>query len=52
VTLQNGSLYYFSWVSEKYKIRDQDKIYFVTFSVAQWIDVFTRSVYKEILIET
>jgi len=38
-------------VSGKYKIRDQDKIYFVTFSVVQWIDVFTRSVYKEILIE-
>jgi putative transposase len=38
-------------VSEKYKIRDQDKIYFVTFSVVQWIDVFTRPVYKEIVIE-
>jgi putative transposase len=38
-------------VSEKYKIRDQDKIYFVTFSVVQWIDVFTRPDYKNILIE-
>ncbi|WP_424964142.1 REP-associated tyrosine transposase [Ekhidna sp.] len=38
-------------MSEKYKIRDQDKIYFVTFSVVKWIDVFTRPVYKEIIIE-
>ena len=38
-------------MSEKYKIRDQNKLYFVTFSVVQWIDVFTRPVYKEILIE-
>ncbi|WP_462247794.1 REP-associated tyrosine transposase [Ekhidna sp.] len=37
-------------MSEKYKIRDQQKIYFVTFSVVQWIDVFTRSQYKDLLI--
>ncbi len=39
-------------MSEKYKIRDQDKLYFVTFSVVKWIDVFTRSVYKDILIQS
>ena len=39
-------------MSEKYKIRDQDKLYFITFSVVQWIDVFTRSEYKDILIES
>ena len=38
-------------MSESYKIRDQDKIYFVTFSVVQWIDVFTRPVYRDILIK-
>lgn len=28
-------------MSEKYKIRDQDKLYFVTFTVVEWVDVFT-----------
>lgn len=37
-------------MSEKYKIRDQEKVYFITFSVVQWIDVFTRSEYKDLLI--
>ena len=39
-------------MSEKYKIRDQDKPYFVTISVVEWIDVFTRPLYKEIVIES
>ncbi len=38
-------------MSQKYKIRNQDCIYFVTFSVVQWIDLFTRPVYKDLLIE-
>ena len=28
-------------MSRKYKIRDQDKLYFVTFTVIQWLDVFS-----------
>ena len=38
-------------MSEKYKIRDQDRIYFIIFSVVQWVDVFTRPLYKEIIID-
>lgn len=38
-------------MSEKYKIRDQEKIYFITFAVEQWVDVFTRNEYKDILLE-
>ncbi len=37
-------------MSEKYKIRDQEKLYFVTFAVVQWIDVFTRVEYNDLLI--
>jgi putative transposase len=37
-------------VSEKYKIRDQDKLYFVTFAVVQWIDVFTRMEYCDLAV--
>lgn len=39
-------------MSEKYKIRDQDKLYFVTCSVVEWIDVFTRPIYKDILLDS
>ena len=34
-----------------YSIRDQSAIYFVTFTVHQWVDVFTRQAYADILIE-
>ena len=35
-----------------YQIKDQSAIYFVTFTVHQWADVFTRSAYVDILIES
>jgi putative transposase len=39
-------------MSEKYKIRDQNKLYFITFAVVDWIDVFTRQEYRNILLES
>ena len=38
-------------MSFAYRIYDQHEIYFVTFTVRQWVDVFTRSEYIEILLE-
>lgn len=38
-------------MSEKYKTHS-DGLYFVTFSVVGWLDVFTRRVYQEILIDS
>ena len=38
-------------MSEKYKTHS-DGLYFVTFSVIGWLDVFTRRVYQEILIDS
>jgi REP element-mobilizing transposase RayT len=35
-----------------YKIYDQHSMYFVTFTVHQWVDIFTRKLYIEILIES
>ena len=35
-----------------YKIRDQQAVHFITFATVQWIDVFTRSVYANIVIES
>ena len=39
-------------MSRKYKIRDQGAIYFVTFATVYWIDVFTRLLYKEIVVDS
>ena len=39
-------------MSEKYKVRDQDRPYFITFAVEGWVDVFTRQSYKEIILES
>ena len=39
-------------MSRKYKIRDQDKLYFVTFTVVYWLDVFIRTEYKDIFLDS
>lgn len=39
-------------MSEKYKIYDQRSPYFVTFTIVQWIDLFTRNEYRNIIIES
>lgn len=39
-------------MSRKYKIRDQDRLYFVTFTVIQWLDVFTRREYRDIFLDS
>ena len=35
-----------------YQIRDQFAVYFLTFATVQWVDVFTRSDYAEIIIDS
>lgn len=39
-------------MSHKYKITDQDAFYFVTFTTVDWVDVFTRDKYRNIIIES
>ena len=39
-------------MSTKYKFRNQDKLYFVTFTTVGWVDVFTRTLYKDLLIDS
>jgi putative transposase len=39
-------------MSRKYKIRNQDKLYFVTFTVIHWLDVFIRREYKDIFLDS
>ena len=35
-----------------YKIRDQQSKYFLTFTVVEWVDVFTRSIYADMIIDS
>lgn len=35
-----------------YKIRNKTAIHFVTFAVVEWVDVFTRNIYKDILLDS
>jgi putative transposase len=39
-------------MSRNYKFHDQERPYFVTFSVVRWIDAFTRREYKNIIIDS
>jgi len=39
-------------MSRKYKFRNPAAIYFVTFATVNWIDVFTRRVYKDIVVDS
>ncbi|MEP3387456.1 MAG: transposase [Reichenbachiella sp.] len=38
--------------SSGYKIRNQSGIYFITFAVVEWIDVFTKRQYAKIVIDS
>ncbi len=33
-----------------YKIRNKEGVHFVTFAVVDWVDVFTRQMYCEIVV--
>jgi putative transposase len=35
-----------------YQIKDQSSAYFLTFQVVYWVDVFSRAIYRDILIES
>jgi REP element-mobilizing transposase RayT len=35
-----------------YQINDQSKAHFITATVVDWVDVFSRKIYKDILIDS
>ena len=39
-------------MSTGYKISEQDELYYVTFQIVRWIDIFTRQIYRDIVIES
>jgi REP element-mobilizing transposase RayT len=45
-------IFYICFMSRNYKFHNPDGVYFVSFAVVEWLDVFTRNEYKNILIES
>ena len=39
-------------MSSKYKFSDIEELYFISFSVINWIDLFIRNEYKEVLVKS
>lgn len=39
-------------MSDKYKATDPDKAYFITTTIVDWIDLFTRKRYKDLIVES
>ena len=39
-------------MSRSYKFHNPEGLYFVSFAVVEWIDVFTQNLYKNILVES
>lgn len=39
-------------MSDQYKAFNPEGIYFLTFTIVDWVDIFTRPVYKEIVIDS
>ena len=39
-------------MSKKYKFNDNDQLYFVTFTITNWVDLFIRNEYKEIVLDS
>ena len=39
-------------MSQGYQIYDQNKLHHLTFQIVQWVDVFTRNEYKQIIVNS
>ena len=39
-------------MSSKYQISDHEALHFITFSTVEWVDVLSRPIYKDVIIES
>ncbi len=39
-------------MSTVYKINDQEGVYYLTFQIVGWVDIFTRKIYRDIVIDS
>lgn len=38
-------------MSRRYKFKNPEGVYFITFATTEWVDVFTRNIYRNIVTE-
>ena len=38
-------------MSTDYQIKEHDKLYFITLQVVEWVDIFTRQKYRDLIID-
>jgi len=39
-------------MSAGYKISEKEGLYYLTFQIVAWLDIFTRKIYRDIVIES
>jgi REP element-mobilizing transposase RayT len=39
-------------MSHQYRVRNNEQIHFITFTIVDWVDVFIRPVYKKIIVDS
>ena len=39
-------------MAQTYRVYDQEGLYFITCTVHQWVDVFTRKIYTDLLLDS
>jgi hypothetical protein len=39
-------------MSHQYRVRNHEEIHFVTFTIVDWIDIFIRPTYKQLIIDS
>jgi REP element-mobilizing transposase RayT len=39
-------------MSHQYRVKTQDQIHFITFTVVDWVDIFIRPIYKRIILDS
>jgi REP element-mobilizing transposase RayT len=39
-------------MSTGYQVSEQDELHYVTFQIVRWVDIFTRQVYRDIVIDS
>ena len=44
--------FYLSFMSQGYQIYDQNALYYLTFQIVKWVDVFTRNEYKQVVVNS
>lgn len=41
-----------SFMGAAYQINDQRAVYFLTFQIVGWVDIFSRKVYRDVMVES